>query len=101
VFSDSLDSVPDGVRLVRSDQAPGEVERLKEETTEGHLEVGGAALAASLVDLIDEYRPWVNPVVVGGGKRFWPVPPQQLDLRLVENRTCENGVLYLRYERAA
>ena len=99
VFSDSLESVAEGARLVRSADARAEVERLKEEA-DGHLDLAGPTLAASLVDLIDEFGMWVNPVLVGGGKRFFPAPPEQLDLRLVENRTCEGGVLYLRYERA-
>jgi dihydrofolate reductase len=100
VFSDSLESVGDAARLVRSGDARAEVERLKQEPG-GRLEVGGPALAASLVDLIDEFAMWVCPVIVGGGKPFFPSPPEQLNLRLAENRTCEGGVLYLRYERAA
>ena len=100
VFSDSLESVSDGARLVRSADARAEVARLKEQPG-GHLELGGPTLAASLVDLIDEFRPWVSPVLVGAGKRFFPAPPEQLRLRLVESRTCSGGVLYLRYERAA
>lgn len=100
VFSDSLETVPDGVRLVRSADARAEIERLRQEPG-GHLEIGGPGLAASFVDLIDEFRMWLCPVVVGGGKPYWPAPPERLDLRLAENRTCEGGVLYLRYERAA
>jgi dihydrofolate reductase len=99
VFSDSLESVGDGARLVRSADAHAEVTRLKQEAG-GQLAIGGPALAASLVDLIDEFQPWVSPVLVGSGKPFFPVPPEQLDLRLVESRTCDGGVLYLRYERA-
>lgn len=99
VFSDSLDSVGDGVRLVRSADARAEVERLKEES-DGDLGIGGPGLAASLVDLIDEFAPWVAPTIVGGGKRFFPEPPDRLDLRLLESRPCEGGFLHLRYERA-
>ena len=100
VFSDSLDEVADGVRLVRGADARAEVERLKRET-DGHLELGGPGLAASLVDLIDEFAPWVAPTIVGAGKPFFPEPPSRLDLRLVEARPCERGFLALRYERAA
>ena len=55
VFSDTLESVPEGVRLVRSKDAVAEVTRLKRET-DGELDLGGPALASSLVDLIDEFR---------------------------------------------
>jgi dihydrofolate reductase len=98
VFSDSLDTVPEGVRLVRRADAVAEVERLKSDV-DGLIDMGGAELAASMAHLIDEFRLWVNPVLVGAGKRFFPEVREQLPLQLVENRTCEGGIVYLRYER--
>ena len=38
----------------------------------------------------------VCPVVVGGGKRFFPVG-MRLDLELVEERAFRKGVVILRY----
>ena len=73
-----------GCRLVRRADAIDEVVRLKEET-DGELAVGGACLAASLLDLIDEFRPRVVPAVLGGGKPFFPLGAD-LRLRLVEQR---------------
>jgi dihydrofolate reductase len=97
VFSDSLESVAPGCRLVRRADAVDEVVRLKEET-DGDLSVGGAGLAASLLDLIDEFRPMVVPAFTGGGKPYFP-PGTDLRLRLVEQRAFRNGTLYLRYAR--
>jgi dihydrofolate reductase len=99
VFSDSLESVAPGCRLVRRADAVDEVVRLKKET-DGDLSVGGAGLAASLLDLIDEFRPMVVPAVVGGGKPYVPLGAG-LRLRLVEQRTFGNGTVYLRYARVA
>ncbi|WP_210495377.1 dihydrofolate reductase family protein [Patulibacter sp. SYSU D01012] len=96
VFSDTLDEVGAGCRLVRSADARAEIARLKRQPG-GHLDLGGATLAASVVDLIDEFRMWVVPVVVGAGKRY--LPPQRLDLRLLESRTFASGTLWLRYGR--
>jgi len=93
VFSDTLDSVPDGVRLVRSREAVAEVTRLKQET-DGDLNLGGANLAASLVDVIDEFRLFVIPVVLGGGKPFFGAGK-----KLAEQRAFDSGTVYLRYER--
>src|SRR5689334_6883577 len=97
VFSDSLTSVAPGCRLVRRADAVEEVTRLKEET-DGDLAVGGAGLAASLLDLIDEFRLSVVPAFVGGGKPYVPLGAD-LRLRLVEQRAFRSGTVYLRYER--
>jgi dihydrofolate reductase len=77
-----------------------EVARLAREHN-GHVEVGGPTLAAAVFDLIDEFRTWVNPVAVGGGKPYFPADGQQLRLRLrlLEQRAFASGALYLRYER--
>jgi dihydrofolate reductase len=96
VFSDTLESVPDGVRLVRSTEAVAEVTRLKREA-DGDLNLGGANLAASLVDLIDEFRLFLIPVVLGGGKPFFGAG--KLRLQLAEQRTFDSGTVFLRYER--
>ncbi|HEV7470799.1 MAG TPA: dihydrofolate reductase family protein [Pseudonocardia sp.] len=97
VFSDSLESVAPGCRLVRRADAIDEVVRLKKET-DGDLSVGGAGLAASLLDLIDEFRPRVVPAFIGGGKPYFPLGAD-LRLRLVEQRAFRGGTVYLRYER--
>ncbi len=97
VFSDSLQSVAPGCRLVRRADAVEEVVRLKKET-DGDLAVGGAGLAASLLDLIDEFRPRVVPVVLGGGTPYLP-PGADIRLRLVEQRAFPGGTVHLRYVR--
>lgn len=97
VFSDTLESVPEGVQQVRSKDAVAEVTRLKQHS-KGDLDLGGASLAASLLDLIDEFRLYVMPIVVGGGKPFFPAR-KRLRLRLAEHRAFASGAVYLRYER--
>ena len=63
--------------------------------------VGGAGLAAAAIaeDLIDEYRQFVNPVILGGGTPYFTPLAKPLDLRLTESRTLSAGVVYLRYQR--
>ncbi|HEX6682143.1 MAG TPA: dihydrofolate reductase family protein [Candidatus Limnocylindrales bacterium] len=97
VFSDTLTDVPDGVRLVRRADARAEVERLKRET-DGELSLGGGALAASIVDLIDEFCPFVVPTMVGGGKKYFP-EGVSIPLRLTEHRVFDSGTVFLRYAR--
>jgi dihydrofolate reductase len=99
VFSTTLGSVEGNARLAR-DSVSEEVRRLREQV-DGDIEVGGAALAAHCIelDLVDDYRPFVHPVIVGGGKRFFPPTETILELELVETRTFASRVVYLRYER--
>jgi dihydrofolate reductase len=100
VFSTTLPEVSHGARLVRAD-AVGEVARLKGEA-EFDMDVGGPTLAASLIaaGLVDEYRLFVHPVLLGGGTRFFPTLAERQELRLVQARTFESGVVLLRYELA-
>jgi len=99
VFSTTLETVEGNTRLATEGVA-GEVARLKEEPG-GDIGVGGAGLAASLIelDLVDEYEPFVYPVLVGGGTPFFPALDRRLDLELLETRTFASRVVYLRYVR--
>jgi dihydrofolate reductase len=97
VFSTSLETVAGNTRLSRAD--PVETVRALKEEDGGPIAVGGAELAATLDGLIDEYRLFVYPVVVGGGKCFF-AEGTRADLELLETRTFGNRVVYLRYRRA-
>jgi len=98
VYSTSLDSVEGNTRLSRGDPVQ-EVRALREQEG-GPIGVGGAMLAASLTahGLVDEYRLFVSPVVLGGGAPFF-AGDTHLDLDLVETRTFTSRVVYLRYRR--
>lgn len=100
VFSTSLESVEGNTRLAQGGVAE-EVARLKDQS-EKDIGVGGAGLAASLtrLGLIDEYRLFVWPVVLGAGTRYFPALEQPIGLELVETRTFGSRVVYVRYRRA-
>jgi dihydrofolate reductase len=100
VFSRSLESVGHGARLVRDD-AVEEVARLKAAGGDD-MDVGGPTLAGSLIaaGLVDEYRLYLHPVVLGGGTRFFPALDERVDLELLETRTFGSGVVLLRYRSA-
>jgi dihydrofolate reductase len=97
VFSSTLESVLGNATLLRSGPAE-EVARLKQEPGKD-VAVGGAGLASTLVEqrLIDEYRLFVSPVVLGGGTPYFPSLDRALDLELEETRTFGSRVVYLRY----
>ncbi|MGB8020420.1 MAG: dihydrofolate reductase family protein [Candidatus Nanopelagicales bacterium] len=80
----------------------GGIECLRAEPGEGEIAIGGATLAAeaAALGLIDEYRPRVYPVLVGGGIPYFPRRERRVDLDLVEARTFGSNVVYLRYRVA-
>jgi dihydrofolate reductase len=98
VFSTTLTSVQGNARLVSGGLA-AEVERLRAEPHAGNIAIGGATLAAHAAELglIDEYRPKIYPVLVGGGIPFFAQQQRRADLELVETRTFKSDVVYLRY----
>ncbi|HWW89651.1 MAG TPA: dihydrofolate reductase family protein [Solirubrobacteraceae bacterium] len=100
VFSKSLEKVGGNARLASGDVA-AEVARLKEQPGKD-LAVGGAGLASTCtkLGLIDEYRMFVSPVLLGGGAPYFPAVEERIDLELVETRTFGSRVLYVRYRRA-
>jgi dihydrofolate reductase len=100
VFSRTLERVEGNARLATGDLAE-EVERLKRET-DGDVGVGGANFASTCIELglVDEYRPFVYPVALGGGIPFFPPLAERIEMRLVETREFAMGVVYLRYEAA-
>jgi dihydrofolate reductase len=100
VFSRTRNSVAGNARLATDDIAT-EVGRLRDQPGEGVVSVGGAGLAADAIaeDLIDEYRQFVYPVILGNGTPYFPRPAKPLDLRLAESQTLSSRVVYLRYQR--
>jgi dihydrofolate reductase len=98
VFSTRLSAVEGHARLASAGVAE-EIERLRAQPGDGEIAIGGATLAAeaAALDLIDEYRAVVYPVLVGGGVPFFPRGERRVDLELVETRTFSSGVVYLRY----
>jgi dihydrofolate reductase len=98
VYSKTLETVEGNTTLSGGDPVE-EVLELKRRPG-ADIGVGGAALASTLTahGLIDEYRLFVTPVVLGGGKPFF-AGDTPMDLELVETRTFGSRVVYLRYRR--
>jgi dihydrofolate reductase len=99
VFSKTLEKVEGNARLLR-DGVAEEVAKLKEQPGKD-LAVGGAGLASTLIKLglVDEYRLFVSPVVLGGGTPYFPALDERINLELVETQTFGSRVVYVRYRR--
>lgn len=100
VFSRTLNAVTGNARLATDDIAT-EIARLRDQPGDGVVSIGGAGLAAAAIaeDLIDEYRQFVCPVVLGGGTPYFPPLATRRDMRLIESTTLSSRVVYLRYQR--
>ncbi len=105
VFSSTLERVEGNARLERGDPV-AVVSHLKEQAVApgepgGDLEVGGWRLAATLIQagLVDEYRLFFQPILLGDGRPIFPALNERARLKLVETHTFQSGVVYLRYQR--
>jgi dihydrofolate reductase len=95
VVSRTLKSVGPNATLIRDDLERA-IRELKA-ARDGEIEVAGPGLAHSVTELglIDEYRIYLHPVVIGQGKRYFagPRPP----LRLVSHDRIGEDVIKLTY----
>jgi dihydrofolate reductase len=101
VFSTSLATVEGNARLAR-DGLAAEVASLKDQPGDGEVSIGGASLSAEAIQLglVDEFRLFVRPVVLGSGTPFFPTLDHRINLDLIETRTFGSRVVYQRYQRA-
>ncbi len=76
------------------------VRQLKEEPGKAILLDGSSVLVHTLIenDLVDEFRLHLYPLVLGGGKRLFPVD-KRVNLELLESQALPTGVVYQRLRR--
>ena len=94
-MSRSLNSVGPNATLIEDD-FEAVIRRLKAEL-DGEIDVAGPNLAGSLtnLDLIDEYRLYIHPIVLGHGQPFFAGPRPRL--RLVASERIGEDVIRLTY----
>jgi dihydrofolate reductase len=99
VFSRTLDRVQGNARLAKVSVAEEVATAVG--TTDEDVEIGGAGLAATAIELglVDELRIFRIPIVVGGGTPYLPAVTKDIPLDLIETRTFDSTVIYERYRR--
>jgi dihydrofolate reductase len=99
VFSRSLQSARWPESRIASGDTAVEIARLKAEPGGEILAHGGVRFVQSLVQLglVDEYRLYVHPVVVGAGAPLFPDLGRPQGLRLLSSRVFQCDVLALTY----
>ena len=105
-----IDKIVASSTLTESDMAADDdelvaqldVERVRRiaQEAEGVVEIFGPTTAADAIraGLIERFEFFIVPIIIGGGLKALPAGVQ-LDVELVEQRTFEDGTVYLRYER--
>lgn len=96
VYSTTLNEVSTARTTIARDFDADAVRALESEAVQD-ISIGGPTIAASAfaAGLVDECRLFVCPVSVGGG--LPALPRGRLDLQLLEEKTFDGGVIYLRY----
>jgi dihydrofolate reductase len=80
-----------------------EIAKLKQQPGQDIVMYGSAELMHTLMqnDLIDQYRIWVHPLVLGSGKRLFKDGIERTDLSLVDAKPLRSGVVILTYQPAS
>jgi len=102
VASTSLKTVVWNNSTLLQGDVPEAVAALKD-AQGGEIQVhGSAGLLQTLIerDLIDEYRLWTFPVLLGSGKRLFDAGTVPAGLELIDSTTFSTGVVVSRYRRA-
>jgi dihydrofolate reductase len=100
VFSKTLSSVEwNNTRLIKENIGE-EISNLKKKPGKDIAIFGSSDLALTFIqlDLIDEYRIIVNPVVLGDGKSLFKGIKDKLDLKLVKTKSFKSGNVLLYYQ---
>jgi dihydrofolate reductase len=97
VYSRTLQAASSARTRIERDFSPDAIRELKS-TSGSDMAIGGAELASQAITagLVDECHLFLNPVVVGGGKRALP-DRIRADLELLNERRFKAGVVYLHY----
>jgi dihydrofolate reductase len=98
VFSRTLDQANwNNTRLIK-DNAADELMKIKQQPGKDLAIFGSANLISSLMDVIDEHRVMINPVLLRRGNPLFKDTGDPIKLSLVNVRTFNSGNILLTYE---
>ncbi len=102
VFSKSLEKVAWKNSLLVKGDIGEEIAKLKQQPGKDMVIFGSGGIVSTLAQLglIDEYRIFVNPIVLGSGKPLFKGIKNRINLKHLETKTFHNGVVLLCYQPA-
>ncbi|WP_454666501.1 dihydrofolate reductase family protein [Acinetobacter calcoaceticus] len=101
VFSTTLDKVEwNNSRLVK-DHVEEEINKLKQQPGKDMVILGSPRFTHYLMqlNLIDEYKITISPVLIGNGLPLFEGVSEKTNLKLIENKTFASGAIGLHYQK--
>ena len=100
VFSRTMTKASWNITWLVKDNILSEMEEQKRKPGKDLIIFRSANLASSFMqlDLIDEYRIVINPVILGQGNPLFKTSTEQLNLKLIKMKTFNSGNVLLYYE---
>jgi dihydrofolate reductase len=102
VFSRTLSNVDWNNTTLLKDDVAGEVSRLKQQPGGDIFVFGSADFSATLFehDLVDELRIGINPILLGSGVPFFKGSAKSRNLKLLDAKPLQSGLVILHYQPA-
>jgi dihydrofolate reductase len=99
VFSRTMKEVSWNNTTLLHDVSVDEINTLKQGSGKDMIMFGGAGIAQSFMNLnlIDEYRLFVNPIILGKGKLLFENLKVKLNLKLINTKHFKSGLVGLYY----
>ena len=99
VFSNTWTTKPDNAFELVSKDVVHRVKQIKQAEGKDIWLFGGASLTASLMEagLVDEIWLSVHPILLGAGKLLFSGTGKRVQLKLIETKSYETGLVSLRY----
>ena len=101
VFSSTLTSSDwNNTRVVNGDIGE-EALRLKQQPGGDMVVLGSGKLASALLErgLVDEYRVYITPILIGRGNPLFQQIGERINLRLVGQKSFRSGIVMLAYQK--
>ncbi|SFI42422.1 Dihydrofolate reductase [Paenibacillus sp. UNC496MF] len=98
VISNTLKQAEWNAKVISGD-AVEEVIKLKQQHDRDLLVLGSGNLIQTLIKhrLIDEFRIWMFPIVLGSGERLFRLGSEKINMSLVDTKTLSSGGVILTY----
>lgn len=103
VFSNSMSKVGWKNTRVIKGELGAEISKLKHQPGKDIVVYGSGSLVSALtrLGLVDDYRIFISPILLGAGKLLFEGIDSRTNLRLMRTKTFESGLVVLEYQKAS